>query len=140
MPWAQFDDHFHDSHGALVAGVEACGLHLWATTWAAAHLSDGELPEPIVRRLVGASENGAELMVRLIDAGLWDRLPDGCVRLTDFLTTNGNRSREQVEADRKKRAEAGRKGGQNSGRRSRRRSKTEPEPEPEPEYVDPIPF
>ncbi|HWF33690.1 MAG TPA: hypothetical protein VG188_14160 [Solirubrobacteraceae bacterium] len=62
MPWAQFDDHFHDSDAALVAGPEACGLHLWATCWSAAHLTDGLLPERTAKRLIDSCEHGEEMV------------------------------------------------------------------------------
>ena len=77
MPWAQFDDHFHDSVAALEAGPEACGLHLWATCWSGAHLTDGRLPEPIARRFIDLCEHGDELVARLVSAGLWAKAEDG---------------------------------------------------------------
>jgi hypothetical protein len=125
VPWAQFDDHFHDSEGALVAGVEACGLHLWATCWSAAHLTDGRLPETILRRFLASCRDaeGSELVAALIEAGLWEPDNDGGYRLLDFL--GSNRSREQVESDRERKARAGRKGGKVNASRHR---KVKPDP------------
>jgi hypothetical protein len=116
MPWAQFDDHFHDSEAALIAGPEACGLHLWATCWSAAHLTDGRLPEHTGKRLVGSCEHGEEMVERLKKADLWASDDQGW-RLLDFFPSN--RSRAQVEADRVKKAESGRKGGRVKAERDR---------------------
>ncbi len=119
MPWTQFDDHFADSEGALVAGVEACGLHLWATCWCAAHLRDGHVPAVMVKRWLAAchDEHGAELVARLIEAELWERTEDSGYRLLDFLKQN--RSRAQVEADRDRKQAAGKKGGRVNAERNR---------------------
>jgi hypothetical protein len=131
MPWAQFDDHFHDSEGALAAGVEACGLHLQASCWSAAHLTDGRVSAAIVARLIASCRdgNGDELVSRLIAADLWQRDETGYV-LIDFLTTNGNRTRATVEADRARKAKAGSKGGRVKAARDRKARATEPEPPP----------
>jgi general stress protein YciG len=140
LPWAQFDDHFHDSEGALVAGVEACGLHLCATCWSAAHLTDGHLPSAIVKRLLACcqDEHGAELVARLMEAGLWEPDDNGGYWLRDFL--GSNRSRAQVESDRERKKEAGRKGGQVTARRYGQRPKPKPEAETEArsETADPL--
>jgi hypothetical protein len=116
MPWAQFDDHFHDSEPAAIAGPEACGLHLWATCWSAAHLTDGRLPERTAKRLIGSCERGEAMVERLKGANLWASDDTGW-RLLDFFPSN--RSRAQVEADRAKKAESGRKGGRVKAERDR---------------------
>jgi len=133
VPWAQFDDHFPDSEPALNAGVEACGLHLLATCWSAAHLTDGEVPSIIVKRLMsGCLDNqGAEIVARLMEAGLWEHRESGYV-LTDFLVSN--RSRAQVEASRVDRRAAGRKGGH-----AKAAKRKPPEPVAVPE-VEPDPY
>ena len=131
MPWAQLDDHFPDSEGALNAGVEACGLHMLATCWCAAQLSDGVLPAIVAKRLVsGCLDNGgAELVARLLEAGLWECRGDGSYLLTDFLTTNRNRTRAQVKAGKVDKAAAGRKGGYAKAA-SRQRAAETVRPEP----------
>jgi hypothetical protein len=131
MPWAQFDDHFHDSEGALLAGPEACGLHLWATCWSAAHLTDGRLTEPIARRLTESCEHGEEMVKRLVRANLWRIADDNDGwQLVDFL--KANRSRGTVEADRAKKAAAGRRGGQVKAQRDRQARETASRPETAP--------
>jgi hypothetical protein len=132
MPWAQFDDHFHDSEGALAAGVEACGLHLWASCWSAAHLTDGRVPAAIVQRFLASCNDGdgAELVARLIGARLWERTEDDYA-LADFLTTNGNRTRATVDADRARKAKAGRKGGRTKAQRDRQARADASEPRPD---------
>jgi hypothetical protein len=114
MPWAQFDDHFHDSEGALLAGPEACGLHLLATAWCCAHLSDARLPAVAARPLIERCDNGAALVAQLEAANLWEATEDGYT-LLDFWT-NGNRTREQVERDRAARKQAGSAGGRAKSR------------------------
>jgi hypothetical protein len=149
VPWAQIDDHFTDSEGALAAGVEACGLHLLATCWCAAQLSDGKLPALAARRLIsGCLDNdGDELVARLTGAGLWERQDDDGYLLTDFLTTNKNRTREQVKAGKVDKAAAGRKGGLAKAAKRHRRpekpSDESPEDEPDPDEEEPqdyLPF
>jgi hypothetical protein len=108
MPWCQFDDHFADAVEALTAGPEACGAHLWATCWAAAHLSDGALPSVVADRILAACDDGDAILRRLLDAGLWAPVEGGYV-MPGFL--DANRSRERVEADRARKQEAGRRGG-----------------------------
>jgi hypothetical protein len=120
VPWAQFDDHFPQSEKALKAGVEALGLHLCATCWSTAHLKDGNAPESVVEWLLTGCEGGEELIRRLEDSGLWER-QEGGWRLTDFYE-NHNRSREEVEADRKAKQERGRRGGQANAKRHRKAS------------------
>jgi hypothetical protein len=80
MLWAQFDDHFHDSEAVLIAGPEACGLHLWATCWSAAHLTDGELPGPIAERLIDSYKDGDEMVAQLVAAKLWEKHGTGGAR------------------------------------------------------------
>ena len=111
MPWAQFDDHFPDSEAALLAGPEACGLHLFATTWCCAHLTDGLIPEIVARQFIDKCEDGTGLVARLIDAGLWEKVDDddGGWRLPYFL--DDNRSKATVENDRAKKRKNASKGG-----------------------------
>ena len=106
MPWAAFDDHFHDSEQALRAGPEACGLHLLATTWCCAHLTDGHIPGIVAEPFIDRCANGKGLVARLIEAGLWEETKDG-YRLPLFL--EDNRSAEEVasdKAERKRKAQA----------------------------------
>ncbi|HEY5286203.1 MAG TPA: hypothetical protein VIJ50_03760 [Solirubrobacteraceae bacterium] len=138
MPWAQFDDHFPDSVGALKAGVEACGLHCLASCWCAANLTDGMLPSVVATWLVGLCKdsNGDDLVARLIDAELWEREDGGDYVLTDFLTRNKNRTREMVEADRARKAKAGRRGGRVKAQRDRQARAAAPEAPDPPEPDD----
>ena len=119
MPWAQFDDHFHDSEAALRAGPEACGLHLLATTWCSAHLSDGALPEVAARPLIDRCSNGDDLVARLLEVNLWATADDGFA-IVGFL--DANRSKAEVDRDRAIRKAAGAAGGRARARNAQHSS------------------
>ncbi|MDQ3678644.1 MAG: hypothetical protein M3401_17905 [Actinomycetota bacterium] len=119
MPWAQFDDHSPDTVAWLKAGGEALGLHALATCWCAAHLSDGALPDEAASLYLARFAEPEEMVRRLEAAGLWERVEGGW-RLPGFL--RDNRSRERVEADRKRREERARKGGRAKAAKDRGRT------------------
>jgi len=113
MPYAQIDDHFHDSEAALRAGPEPLGLYLLSVTWCSAHLTDGHLPEIVGRGFIDRCADGDALVARLVEAGLWETADDGFEdgwRLPHFFD-GGQRTREQVEADKAKKRESASKGG-----------------------------
>ncbi len=109
MPWAQFDDHSPDTLAWLQAGGEALGLHLLATCWCAAHLSDGVLPEQVATLYFQRFIEPVEMVRRLEAAGLWERVEGVGWSLPGFL--RDNRSSKQVEDDRKRNTARARKGG-----------------------------
>lgn len=119
MPWAQFDDHSPDSLAWLKAGGEPLGLHVLATCWCAAHLSDGTIPATIVEHYRSRFADLDEMVRRLEAAGLWEPVEDGW-RLPGFL--DDNRSRDQVAADRKRRQERARRGGRAKAQKDRQAS------------------
>ena len=161
MPWARFDDQFPDHPKVLAVGPEAGWLFVCGVCYCARILTDGFIPAAQVRRLADLPDSDS-LASRLVDAGLWERLPGG-YQVHDYLEYNPCAA--DVKADRgdlkRIRAEAGRRGGVISGenRRSKReangeaneanreangkqtRSKNEPPyPYPSPSRVpDPVP-
>ncbi len=112
MPWGRIDDtHYdHDKVLALPVGIrnEAIGLYWRAISYCNAKLTDGYVSASVVEHLDG----GPELAAALVRVRLWHRRRGGYV-IHDF--EDFNRTRSQVEDEREKKAEAGRKGGQRSG-------------------------
>ena len=88
----------------MEVGARAAWLHVRAIAYCARHLTDGLL-SPAAARAVGAT---TLLSDRLVKARLWDRQGEG-FRIHDYLDYQPSRA-EVVEL-RKKRAEAGRRGG-----------------------------
>ena len=97
MPWFRLDDSFHSHPKVLAAGNEAVGLFVRCGTYAAEHLTDGQLPRDIV--LLYGSEVLAE---KLVVVRLWHRARRGWL-IHDYLDYNP--SRQAVENDRKNAAE-----------------------------------
>jgi hypothetical protein len=96
MPWIQFDDHFPNTIEVLrVLEVDPkpLGVHLLASCWTGAYLTDGTVPDEVIRSFRADPDD----VTRLCDAGLWERVEGGYV-LVHHLAAN--RSREEVEADR----------------------------------------
>lgn len=92
MTWFKVDDGFAFHHKTLAAGNAACGMWVRAGSWSAQQLTDGYMPEPLVRQL-GPIRDAH----RLVDAGLW--LPDG--NGFQFHQWHGrNPTRDQVEKKR----------------------------------------
>ncbi|MFI9506983.1 hypothetical protein [Nocardia sp. NPDC052566] len=108
MPWFQVDDQLGFHPKAIAAGNAAMGLWVRAGSWSMQQLTEGYIPIAIVRGL-GSSAQAK----KLVDVGLWVTA-DGGYRFHGW----GERqmSKAEIEDRRRKRAEAGRKGGQISGR------------------------
>ncbi len=127
MPWFKVDDKFH-SHSKVrkVLADDPAALALWvvAGSWSSDNTTDGVIPDHQLPWLfpVGADE----LARKLVAARLWKRVRGGYEFhewLFDSDGTKRNPSREEVENERRKKAEAGRKGGLASGKtRSRRQA------------------
>ncbi|OXM69662.1 hypothetical protein [Amycolatopsis vastitatis] len=120
MPWFKVDDKFH-SHNKIrkVLADEPAALALWvvAGSWSSDNTTDGVIPDHQLPWLfpVGADE----LARKLVAARLWRRVRGGYEFhewLSDSDGTKRNPSREEVENERRKKAEAGRKGGLASGK------------------------
>lgn len=146
MPWFKVDDAFHSHPKAMSAGNAALGLWVVAGSWSSANLTDGFVPDYVLPRLVSSEANGeasaSVLASRLVEANLWRQVRGG-YRFHDWDHFQPSAGEEKEK--RRKRSEAGRKGGLASGKtRSKPRSndeafaspsveaKTNPEPEPVP--------
>ncbi|HEU4540302.1 MAG TPA: hypothetical protein VFR23_04170 [Jiangellaceae bacterium] len=120
MTWFKVDDSFHSHPKATATSLAALGLWAVAGSWSGDHLTDGFVPDHQIPLL---SRGTSKLADELVAAGLWRRTRGG-YRFHDW--TERNPTREQVEEDRRRRAEAGRKGGLASGKaRSKRRTNAE---------------
>ena len=104
MPWIRFEDNFPEHPKVLEVGPRAAWLHVRAIAYCARQLTDGLLT-PAAAKAVGAT---TILSDRLVKARLWDRHGEG-FRIHDYLEYQP--SRATVEALRKQRADAGRRGG-----------------------------
>lgn len=121
MVWFKVDDKLH-AHNKVrkVLAEEPAALALWtvAGSWSADNLQDGFVPDHQIPWLMPA--NGEQLAQMLVTARLWRRVKGG-YRFhqweKDGDGTRRNPTRAEVELERQKKAEAGRKGGLISGKR-----------------------
>lgn len=72
MPWFKVDDTLAFHHKTMRAGNAAMGLWVRAGSWSMQTLSDGFIPDELIGQLGTRSQAS-----RLVDVGLWDRLPTG---------------------------------------------------------------
>lgn len=105
MTWFKVDDSFYDHPKAFDA--PDCAVALWtrAGSWSARNLTEGFVPAALPARLCGDHETAVSDLLR---RGLWLRTSGG-FRFHDWLQWQP--SKQAVEELRRKRAEAGRKGG-----------------------------
>lgn len=103
MTWMKIDDGLHGHRKALRAGAEAMGLWLMAGSWVADQLTDGFVPDYVVRQFVA---DAPAVAARLVATGLWmegEHDGDRGWWFHDWL--DHNPSREKVLEDRRKDAE-----------------------------------
>ena len=72
MAFFRVEDTFGFHHKAVLAGNAAVGLWARAGSWSMQTLSDGFIPDVIAAQLGTTAQ-----AKRLVDVGLWDRLPTG---------------------------------------------------------------
>lgn len=116
MPWGKLDDKIRNHPKVLQAGLEAFGFFCGSISYSSEFGTDGY----IARSAIGACFPGTPerkalaLAQRLVEAGLWEAVAggEGGWRIHDFL--DWNLSAEEFEELRKKKAGAGRLGGQKS--------------------------
>jgi len=95
VTYFQVDDKLHSHRKVLDLPLDAVGLWTLAGSWACDHLSEGFVPEGIVRRLGGLTGPSEALVA----AGLWVQV-DGGFQFHQW--TEHNRSKEEVIAKREK--------------------------------------
>ncbi|WP_028479567.1 hypothetical protein [Nocardia sp. CNY236] len=111
MPWFQVDDQLGFHPKVVAAGNAAMGLWVRAGSWSMQQLTEGFVPAAIVRGLGSTTQ-----AKKLVDVGLWTAEADG-YRFHGW--DERQMSKAEIEERRRKRAAAGRKGGQVSGRARR---------------------
>jgi hypothetical protein len=122
VPWFPVDDTFHSHPKRLATSAAALGLWVVAGSWSNAHLTDGRVPDHVLPLLLPDAEKLAD---ELVQTGLWRRARGGYV-FKDWLEWGSKHSAREVREIRRKRAEAGRKGGVASGK-TRSKPATKPE-------------
>lgn len=164
MAWVRLDDAFASDPKVLEAGPLGIALQVAALCYCNRHLTDGKLPRPAAAALLsfeglgmrmwsgdhfGGGEDAEWVMVAedLVNAGMWHEPGHDCPEcppirsgfyIHDYLKYQP--SRDEVEAMREKKSEAGRKGGQASAQarasadgQARAQAKSKPDPVPVPD-------
>ena len=93
MPWGKVDDKLHSSQKWLATPLRARGLWAGAVSWCMDQLTDGAIPEHVVRALGGTRKDAADL----VRTGLWEEAETGWI-FHDWLEYQP--SREQILAER----------------------------------------
>jgi hypothetical protein len=125
MTWVKIDDRAPEHRKLLAAGPMAAWLWVCGLAYANRQPArDGFVPEAALPMLYPFGGTLRKLAERLVEAGLWERVPHGFAihDYHDFQPTKVDA--EQVSA---RKAAAGRAGGLRSGQA--RRSKTEAQPQ-----------
>jgi hypothetical protein len=106
MSWAKLDDGFWMHPKTIMAGNVGAGVFARMLSYCGCYLTDGLVPSAIVTSIVGSDKKVLPEMERV---GLIEILESGGVIIPDYL--DYNRSKMQVEADRKVKQQNGSKGG-----------------------------
>lgn len=98
MPWFKVDDRLAFHPKVMKAGNEAIGLWVRAGSWAAAHLTDGEIPSEMLPILGGNRIQAG----RLVRAGLWVEF-DGGYKFHDWTVYQPSAEDAKAAEDAEKR-------------------------------------
>jgi hypothetical protein len=108
MPWVKLDDSFWANPKVVAAGNEVAGAYVRMLSYCGQQLTDGEIAEEPARFIAKAP-----VTKKLVGHGFVEASASGFL-IPDYLDFNP--SREKVEATRKARAEAGKRGGEASSK------------------------
>lgn len=103
MTWVRIDDTFPDHPKIVGLSDAAFRAHVSGLCYAGRYLTDGHIPTSALRQ-IGTRKAAQELEAR----GIWDKTDHGWV-INDFLDYNP--SKAEVQAERERKREAGRRGG-----------------------------
>lgn len=96
MPWFNVDDGFAFHRKAVMAGNSAIGMWVRAGSWCARELTDGFVPDHMVRTMGTPAQ-----AKRLVACGLWHRDDErGGYQFHEYSDDGRNMTREQVLAQR----------------------------------------
>jgi len=105
VSWSKLDDGFWMHPKIVRAGNEQVGIFCRCLSYCGAYLTDGLVPEEVALSIAGSKR----ALEGCVNSGLFDRLESGSVHIRDYA--HYNPLRDQVEAARQQRREAGRLGG-----------------------------
>lgn len=105
MTWAKLDDGFWMHPKVVIAGNEAAGIFARCLSYCGKYLTDGRVPDQVAVSIAG----GKRPLEHVVEHGLLVRLPSGDLYISDYA--HYNPLRDEVEAKREQRREAGRRGG-----------------------------
>jgi hypothetical protein len=122
MTWARIDDGYPSHPKVVAAGADGVALDVAGMCYAARFATDGYVPAALIGALCPPIADPEAIAGRLVEVGRW-HAPDhdcpDCMAITDGWVIHDfleyNPSAVTQEDRRRKRAEAGRKGGQRSG-------------------------
>jgi hypothetical protein len=112
MAWVRLDENFAEHPKMQAAGPLGRDLQVSALCYCNRNLTDGYIPRAAARRLADTDDlpgiTAQDVIQRLIDVGAWFEVTGG-YRIHDY--TDYQPTREQVEAERAQKRDAGRLGG-----------------------------
>lgn len=113
MVWAKFDDQYPLHPKILRVGLDALGFDVAGIAFCCRTLSDGFIADELLTAVYPPTKNPRKIAARLVEVDRWERdeVRGGYV-IKDFLDYNP--SKDEVEGLKRKRSEAGRKGGARS--------------------------
>lgn len=114
MSWVKLDDRFWMHPSLLAAGNTSAGIFARFLSYCGCYLTDGAVPAGVVQTIVGKDRQALDA---LCSTGLVVRLHGeeaGGVYVPDFL--DYNKSKEELEADRNAKRQAGSRGGRSRAR------------------------
>lgn len=137
MPWVKLDDAFFDNRKVANVGGDAQLLYIAGLCHANRNATDGAIPKGALVRLTDRRWP-RKLATVLVDAGLWSD-EDTFYEIHDYHDYQP--SKEKLDEQRSKKADAGRKGGTRSkpptkpeAKPKQNRSKPEAPPQAEPKH------
>ena len=125
MSWARIDDSLYDHPKTDAVNNDALAVWVCALSYCSKHLTDGFLADSTAEQILSRRHATKQVLQQLLEAplgydfGFWEKV-EGGYRVHDYLDFNP--SRQEVLLGRKKRSEAGRKGGLKSGETRRVRA------------------
>lgn len=106
MSWAKLDDSYWMHPKVLMVGNAGAGIFSRMLSYCGCYLTDGLIPEAIVTNIVSGDKKALQALVDREMVELWE---SGAVFIPNYLEFN--RSKKEVEDDRKKRRDNGARGG-----------------------------